>query len=78
MEETLNFMPHLQAVHFVYATTLDKNTNIVLNAHTKVPESESCRWFPIEKLPEEMLDKKEDIIRWRNLARLGYAIGQGL
>ncbi|MGC8628815.1 MAG: NUDIX domain-containing protein [Candidatus Micrarchaeia archaeon] len=74
VKETLNFMPHLQAVHFVYATAIDKSTKITLNAHTKKQESESYRWFPVEKLPRKMLDKKEDIIRWRDLAKSRCAI----
>ncbi len=78
VKETLNFMPHLQAVHFVYATTIDKNTKIVLNAHTNKQESESYRWFPVEKLPEKMLDKKEDIIKWRDLVKSGCAIDLNL
>jgi 8-oxo-dGTP pyrophosphatase MutT (NUDIX family) len=46
-----------------YATTIDEGTKINLN-----DESYKYRWFSIEKLPNETLDKKEDIIEWRNLA----------
>ncbi|MGC8648875.1 MAG: hypothetical protein ACP5UN_01490, partial [Candidatus Micrarchaeia archaeon] len=72
------FMPHLQAVHFVYAAAIDKDTKITLNAHTNKQESESYRWFSVEKLPEKMLDEKEDIIRWRDLAKSGCAIDLNL
>jgi 8-oxo-dGTP pyrophosphatase MutT (NUDIX family) len=49
-----------------YATTIDEGTKISLN-----DESYKFRWFNIEKLPKETLDKKEDILKWRNLAKTG-------
>jgi 8-oxo-dGTP pyrophosphatase MutT (NUDIX family) len=64
VKETLDFLPHLQAVHFVYATTIDENKTIKLNR-----ESDRYNWFKLSNLPEKMLDSKKDIIKWRNLAR---------
>jgi len=78
VKETLNFMPHIQAVHFVYAVTLDENAEIKLNAHTKTLESESYKWFPMNELPERMLDKKEDIIKWSKLAKSNSFIESNL
>ncbi len=49
-----------------HATTIDEGTKISLN-----DESYKYRWFSIEKLPNGMLDKKEDILKWRNLAMSG-------
>ena len=49
-------------VHF-YAAAIDEDTNIVLN-----DESYAYKWFDIENLPNETLDDKEDILKWRNLA----------
>lgn len=64
IKETLNFMPHLQAVHFVYSTTIDENQAIKLNE-----EAERYEWFDISKLPPRMLDSAVDILKWRDLAR---------
>jgi len=74
VKETPNFMPHIQAVHLVYAATLDENEEIKLNAYTKAPESDSYKWFSVNELPERMLDKKDDIIMWRNLAKSNSSI----
>ncbi len=74
IKETLNFMPHLQAIHIIYSTAINENTPIELNAHTKTLESESHRWFDVDNLPERTLDSKEDIIKLRNVAKLDYSI----
>ena len=74
IRETLNFMPHLQAIHIVYSTAINENTPIKLNAHAKTLESESYKWFDVDNLPERMLDPKEDIIKWRNIAKSDYSI----
>lgn len=74
IKETLNFMPHLQAIHIVYSTTIEENTPIKLNAHAKTLESESYKWFDVDNLPERMLDPKEDIIKWHNIAKSSYSI----
>ena len=68
IKETLNFMPHLQAVHFVYATALDESTKITLNAGSKTAESEGYEWFRVDKIPDSTLDPVEDIMEWRELA----------
>lgn len=74
IKETLNFMPHLQAIHVVYSTTIKENAAIKLNAHAKTLESESYKWFDVDNLPERMLDPKEDIMKWRNIAKSNYSI----
>ncbi len=71
IKETLNFMPNLQAVHFVYTTNIDENQALKLNN-----ETERYEWFDVAKLPDRMLDSKEDIIKWRDLAQFGHIIGQ--
>ena len=45
------------ALHIVYAASIPENTKVNINT-----ESESFKWFPLNELPESMLDKKEDII----------------
>ncbi len=74
IKETLNFMPHLQAIHVVYSTTIEENTQIKLNAHAKTLESELYKWFDVNNLPERMLDPKEDIMKWRDIAKSNYSI----
>ncbi len=74
IKETLNFMPHLQAIHIIYSIAIEENTPIKLNAHTKMSESESYQWFDVDNLPKRTLDPKEDIIKWRNIAKSNYFI----
>lgn len=74
IKETLNFMPHLQAIHIVYSTAINENAPIELNAHSKKRESESYKWFDVDELPERTLDPKEDIVKWRNIAKLDYPV----
>ena len=74
IKETLNFMPHLQSIHIVYSTTIEENAQIKLNAHAKTLESESYKWFDVDNLPERMLDPKEDIMKWRDIAKSDYSI----
>ena len=59
IKETPYLLPYLHAVHFVYVTSINENSKIVLNA-----ESESYKWFKIGALPQKTLDKKKDIITW--------------
>ena len=54
--------PNEYLMHF-YATSIDINTQIVLN-----DESDEYRWFNIYALPENMLDDKKDILEWRDIA----------
>jgi ADP-ribose pyrophosphatase YjhB (NUDIX family) len=44
-------------LHVVYAASIPENTKVSLNK-----ESDNFKWFPLNELPEKMLDKKEDII----------------
>ncbi len=74
IKETLNFMPHLQAVHFVYSVAISESTEIVLNAHCVTQELESYKWFDMDDLPDKMIDSKDEMMRWRDLAKSGYNI----
>ncbi len=74
VKETLNFMPHLQAVHFVYSTSISENTPILLNAHATTLESEAYKWFSLDDLPDKTIDSKDELRRWRDLARNGSSI----
>ncbi len=71
IKETLNFIPHIQAVHFVYTTTMDESRKIKLNS-----ESDRYEWFEVSNLPERMLDSKKDMLMWRDLAKSGRKIAQ--
>ena len=73
IKETLNFIPHLQAIHIIYGTAIEENAPIKLNAHAETLESESYKWFDVDNLPERMLDPKEDIIKWRDIAKSDYS-----
>lgn len=53
--------PHSQVIHF-FTTSIDERTPIELDS-----ESNSYKWFDLEKLPSRLLDDKKDILRWRNM-----------
>ncbi|MEM0201877.1 MAG: NUDIX domain-containing protein, partial [Candidatus Micrarchaeaceae archaeon] len=74
VKETLNFMPHLQALHFVYSTTISESTKIILNAHCIKPESESYQWFDVDSLPDRTLDSKNEMRQWRDLSKTNNTI----
>jgi ADP-ribose pyrophosphatase YjhB (NUDIX family) len=69
--ETPNFKPHIQAIDFIYAATMDESQIIKLDS-----ESERFEWFEISNLPDRMLASKEDILGWRDLAKSGSRISQ--
>ena len=64
INESPFFNPTCHAVWFVCFTTMDEKEQIVLNS-----ESEEYGWFDLQKLPEKTLDSKEDLIRFRALAK---------
>ncbi len=76
VREAPKYKPGLQALQFVYATTVDENVKITLNARAPTLESDSYKWFDVTALPERMLDTKEDIMRWRDMAMSGAAIAR--
>lgn len=51
-------------LQFVYVTTIEENSEIKIN-----DESDEYAWFDLNNLPERTLDKKEDLIRYSNLAK---------
>lgn len=53
------------AVHFVYATIIEEDTKFCINE-----ESEEIKWFNIGELPEKTIDKKEDLQKFANLAKI--------
>lgn len=63
VKEMPNFTRTHHGIHFAYAGIIDENTPIRINS-----ESDEYNWFNIAELPESMLDKEEDIIRWRKEA----------
>jgi len=58
------FYREYHVVHFVYATSISEDTKITINH-----ESEGFKWFDINELPDKMLDKKEDILRFSKIAK---------
>ena len=59
--------PKQYAIHF-YAASIDHKTKIKLN-----DESYGCKWFSLEDLPDKTLDSKEDLLKWRDLAKSGHS-----
>jgi 8-oxo-dGTP pyrophosphatase MutT (NUDIX family) len=59
VREDPSLFPHLHGVHFIYATTINGNSKIKINN-----ESDDYGWFAINKLPDDMLDKRRDILKW--------------
>lgn len=64
IKEMPNFSKTYHGIHFAYASWIDELTPITINS-----ESDEFRWFEINNLPDSMLDKKEDIIKWREKAQ---------
>ncbi|MCL5100042.1 MAG: NUDIX hydrolase [Candidatus Marsarchaeota archaeon] len=55
-------------LHF-YATAIDRNTKISLNG-----ESKSYKWFSLMGLPNDMLDSRDDVLRWQGLLKVKTGI----
>ena len=51
-----------------FAASIDRNAKINLD-----DESDGYGWFALSNLPDGMLDSKEDVLKWRDLARKGLA-----
>lgn len=52
------------AIQFVYSASISEKEKITINH-----ESDSFQWFDLNNLPDKMLDTKEDILRYRKLAK---------
>jgi len=63
IKETPDFLPE---IHFVYAASVDENTEIIINH-----ESEEYRWFDMKNLPDRMIDSKAEILGWWKRAKNG-------
>jgi ADP-ribose pyrophosphatase YjhB (NUDIX family) len=59
------------AIHFIYATVLDEDEKIILNFNGE-HESDEYGWFDLNKLPDKMLDPKEEIKRYSELAKKAF------
>jgi ADP-ribose pyrophosphatase YjhB (NUDIX family) len=64
IKESPNFTEEIHALHFIYATSLNEKSKININE-----ESDEYQWFHFSKLPENMFDKKEDILRIAKIAK---------
>jgi 8-oxo-dGTP pyrophosphatase MutT (NUDIX family) len=51
-------------VHFIYSTSIDESSEISVNK-----ESDEARWFPVNKLPDKMLDSKKSVIEAIKLSK---------
>ncbi len=61
VKEIPNFFNKVHAVQFVYGTSLDEQTPIILGK-----ELESYRWIDLSNLPDRTLDTKEDFYHARS------------
>lgn len=62
IKETPYLTEVFHAIHFVYAAILDENKKIVLNFNGD-DESDEHKWFSLDRLPDKMLDNKQDILK---------------
>jgi 8-oxo-dGTP pyrophosphatase MutT (NUDIX family) len=53
-----------RGVLYFFATSIPEDTKISINE-----ESERYEWFLLENLPEKTLDKKNELLRWRDRAK---------
>ncbi len=68
IKETPFMSKIFHAIHFVYATTIEENEKISLNFDCD-NESEEYKWFNLKELPDKTLDKKQDIFKWKEIAK---------
>lgn len=68
IKETPYMSEIFHAIHFVYATVLDENKNIVLNFNG-VKESEGYQWFDLKNLPDRTLDTKDYLLELNSRAK---------
>jgi ADP-ribose pyrophosphatase YjhB (NUDIX family) len=69
IKETPNFTESVHALHFVYSVAIDESEKIVLNFGCD-NESEDFKWFDLGSLPDKALDSKEQIIKWKEIAKV--------
>lgn len=67
VKEKPDHYPGWHSIYFVYSIVIDETCPVCVNE-----ESDECKWFPIDNLPESMLDSKEDVIKWSILARKAF------
>jgi ADP-ribose pyrophosphatase YjhB (NUDIX family) len=68
VKETPHLTEVFHAIHFVYATMIDEEEEIVLNFNGN-HESDEYKWFNLKELPNKTLDKKQDIIETASKAK---------
>ena len=57
-----------RGVMYFFAASIPEGTKIVINE-----ESEKYEWFNLENLPEKTLDKKNELLRWKDRAKSGLS-----
>jgi ADP-ribose pyrophosphatase YjhB (NUDIX family) len=62
--ESPNFHANFHGFHFVYGIAVDENEKVIIN-----DESDEYGWFDINNLPDRMIDKKEDILKWIDMMK---------
>ncbi len=67
VREIPNFFDGIHAVQFIYGTTLDEKTPIILGQ-----ELDSFEWFRLSNLPEKTLDTKESFYESARLFKEKY------
>jgi len=62
--ESPNFHEKFHGFHFVYGIAIDENEKVIIN-----DESDEAQWFGLGSLPDRMIDKKEDILKWQKMMK---------
>ncbi len=65
--ESPDFLSHVHALHFVYAYVMDEKEKITLNN-----ESDSYKWFDLDKLPDRTIDSKDEMLKMASLAKVAF------
>jgi 8-oxo-dGTP pyrophosphatase MutT (NUDIX family) len=68
VKERPNHYANVHGVQFIYFIALDENQQININH-----ESDEYKWFDINKLPDKMIDSKEEIIKFKNMAKKEFS-----
>jgi len=67
IKEIPEYFHGVHAVQFIYATTMDEKEKITINN-----ESDSYKWFDLDKLPDRTIDSKDELLKMASLAKAAF------